>query len=229
MRLSGKTALVTGANRGIGLELCRQLAFEGAKIFMAMRRKAPESLRPLTSAGYDVEPIDMDVSDRNSIAQAIKTIHKPIDILINNAAVLDRGDLLSLTDQEIENVIRINLLGPTLLCKYFGRQMRERGWGRIVNVTSGMGAISRGLGSESVAYRITKLALNGLTIALAASLRDTGVLVNSVDPGWVKTSMGGSMAPRSPEQGAKSILYAVFLPDHGPTGFFFRDGRKVDW
>jgi NAD(P)-dependent dehydrogenase (short-subunit alcohol dehydrogenase family) len=229
MRLSGKTALVTGANRGIGFELCRQLAAEGAKVFMASRRKASEALRALTSVGYAAENIEMDVSDRNSITQAIKNIPEPVDILINNAAILDRGDLFSLTDQEIDNIIRTNLLGPMLLCKYFGRQMRERGWGRIVNITSGMGAISRGLGGESVAYRVTKLALNGLTISLAASLRNTGVLVNSVDPGWVKTSMGGSMAPRSPEEGAKSILYAVYLSDHGPTGFFFRDGRKVDF
>ena len=229
MRLSGKTALVTGANRGIGFELCRQLAAEGVKVSMATRRKATESLRALTALGYDVENIEMDVSDRNSITQAIKNIPEPIDILINNAAVLDRGDLFSLTDQEIENIIRTNLVGPMLLCKYFARQMRERGWGRIVNVTSGMGAISRGLGGESVAYRITKLALNGLTISLALSLRDSGVLVNSVDPGWVRTSMGGSSAPRTPQEGAKSILYAVFLPDHGPSGFFFRDGRKVDF
>lgn len=229
MRLSGKTALVTGANRGIGFEVCRQLAAEGAKVLMAVRTRSMESLRALTSKGYVAEIIEMDVSDRNSIAQAIKNIREPVDILINNAALLDRGDLLALADNEIENIVRTNLIGPMLLCKCFARQMRERRWGRIVNVTSGMGAISRGLGGESVAYRVTKLALNGLTISLAASLRDSGVLINSVDPGWVRTSMGGPMANRTPEEGAKSILYAVFLPDHGPSGFFFRDGRKVEW
>jgi NAD(P)-dependent dehydrogenase (short-subunit alcohol dehydrogenase family) len=92
-----------------------------------------------------------------------------------------------------------------------------------------MGAISRGLGSDSIAYRITKLALNGLTICLAEALRGSGVLVNSVDPGWVRTKMGGPMAHRTPEEGARSILHVVLLPDRGPSGVFFRDGRKIDW
>src|SRR5689334_12429464 len=112
MRLTGKTALVTGANRGIGFEISRQLAAEGAKILMAIRTRSIESLRALTSNGYAAEIIEMDVSDRNSIVQAIKGIRDPVDILINNAALLDRGDLFSPTDQEIESVIRTNLLGP---------------------------------------------------------------------------------------------------------------------
>jgi NAD(P)-dependent dehydrogenase (short-subunit alcohol dehydrogenase family) len=229
MRLSGKTALVTGANRGIGLEVSRQLAAEGAKVLMGARRNAAEAVAALTGAGYAARIVHMDVSDRNSILQAITNIQEPIDILINNAAVLDHGDLFSPSDAELETIVRTNLIGPLLLCKHFAEQMREQGWGRIVNITSGMGALSRGLGGESVAYRVTKLALNGLTISLAAALRNSGVLINSVDPGWVRTAMGGPMAPRTPEEAAKSILYAVFLPDHGPSGFFFRDGRKIDW
>jgi NAD(P)-dependent dehydrogenase (short-subunit alcohol dehydrogenase family) len=229
MRLSGKKALVTGANRGIGFELCRQLGNEGAKIFAGIRRSGEETLSALTSEGFDVTLVPLDTSDPKSIHGALENLSGAIDILINNAAILDRGSILSLKDEELESVIRTNLLGPMLLSKNLANGMRERKWGRIVNVSSGMGAISRGLGADSAAYRITKLAINGLTICLADALRGTGVLVNSVDPGWVRTSMGGSMAHRTPEEGARSILYAVLLPDRGPSGLFFRDGRKVEW
>ena len=229
MRLSGKVAFVTGANRGIGFEVCRQLAGEGAMIWLALRHHGEETLRTLANQGYKSEVLHMDVSDSNSVLEALGKLRTPVDILVNNAAILDRGDLFSLPDKEIESVIQTNLIGPMLLCKHIADNMRKRKWGRIVNVTSGMGAISRGLGAESVVYRVTKLAMNGLTICLAADLRNTGVLVNSVDPGWVRTSMGGEIAQRTPEEGARAIVNAVLLPDNGPSGVFFRDGRKVDW
>jgi NAD(P)-dependent dehydrogenase (short-subunit alcohol dehydrogenase family) len=229
MRLSGKTAMVTGANRGIGLELCRQLGNEGAKILAGIRRSGEEMLSALASEGFDVSIVPIDTSNPKSVQAALNSLSGSVDILINNAAILDRGGILSLKDEELESVIRTNLLGPMLLAKNLAIGMRERKWGRIVNVTSGMGSISRGLGSDSAAYRITKLALNGLTICLADALRGTGVLVNSVDPGWVRTAMGGSMAHRTPEEGARSIMHAVLLPDRGSSGLFFRDGRKVEW
>ena len=229
MRLSGKTALVTGANRGIGFELCRQLGNEGAKVLAGVRHQGEETLSALTSDGFDVSIISIDTSDPDSVLSACKGLSEAVDILINNAAILDRGSILSLKDEDLESVIRINLLGPMLLAKKLAAGMRERKWGRIVNVSSGMGAISRGLGADSGAYRVTKLALNGFTICLAEALRGTGVLVNSVDPGWVRTAMGGSMAHRTPEEGARSIMHAVLLPDRGASGLFFRDGRKVDW
>jgi NAD(P)-dependent dehydrogenase (short-subunit alcohol dehydrogenase family) len=229
MRLKGKTALVTGANRGIGFELCRQLGNEGARVLAGVRHDPEETERALTSEGVDVSMLLLDVADPGSIRKALGQLSTPVDILINNAAVLDRGSISNLKDEEAENVIRTNLLGPFLIAKAFAEGMRQRKWGRIVNVTSGMGAISRGLGSDSVAYRVTKLALNGFTMCMAEALRGTGVLVNSVDPGWVRTRMGGAMAHRTPEEGARSIMYAVLLPDRGPSGLFFRDGRKVDW
>jgi len=230
MRLSGRTAVVTGANRGIGLELCRQLGGEGARVLLGLRHGGKETLEALSSEGYEVSLVPIDTSDSDSIRSALDKLSETrVDILINNAAVLDRGSIFSLSDQEVENVVRTNLLGPMLLAKNLGEGMRQRRWGRIVNVTSGMGAISRGLGGDSIAYRVTKLGINGFTICFAEALRGTGVLVNSVDPGWVRTSMGGSMAHRTPEEGARSILHAVLLPDHGPSGVFFRDGRKVDW
>jgi NAD(P)-dependent dehydrogenase (short-subunit alcohol dehydrogenase family) len=230
MRLSGRTALVTGANRGIGLELCRQLGAEGTRLLLGIRHEGKQTLETLSPEGHNVALLPIDTSDSDSIRSALNKLSgTKVDILINNAAVLDRERLLSLSDEELENVVRTNLLGPMLLVKNLAEGMRQRKWGRIVNVTSGMGAISRGLGSDSIAYRVTKLALNGFTICLAEALRGTGVLVNSVDPGWVRTNMGGPMAHRTPEEGARSIMHAVLLPDHGPSGVFFRDGRKVDW
>ena len=229
MRLAGKTALVTGANRGIGLELCRQLVGEGANILAAIRTESDEARAAFGASGIEVSIVLMDTSDPHSVQNALNRITVPVDILINNAAVLDRDSIFSLQDEEIEKIIRTNLIGPMLLARHFAEGMKQRHWGRIVNVSSGMGAISRGLGSDSVVYRVSKLAINGFTICLAEAMRGTGVLVNSVDPGWVRTAMGGPMAHRTPEQGAKSILQAVLLPDRGPSGSFFRDGHKVEW
>jgi NAD(P)-dependent dehydrogenase (short-subunit alcohol dehydrogenase family) len=173
--------------------------------------------------------VQVDVSDVNSVHNLLRQI-PAVDILINNAAILDRApDLLSLDDEELEAVIRTNLIGAAILAKNLAIQMKKRRWGRIVNVSSGMGSISRGLGADSPAYRISKVALNGVTISLAKALHHSGVLVNSVDPGWVRTEMGGRSATRSVEKGAESIIWAALLPDDGPTGGFFYDGKPAQW
>src|SRR5262245_19300074 len=225
MQLKGRTALVTGANRGIGLEVCKQLSAEGAKIIMGVR----DPSRVKNQIDIDATILQLDVSDSDTIRKAISKLER-VDILINNAALLDRArNIFSLEDDEFEKIIHTNLIGSALLSKYLGTQMKKRGWGRIVNVSSGMGSISRGFGSDSPAYRISKLALNGLTISLAEALSGSGVLVNSVDPGWVRTEMGGKSATRSVQQGAHSVVWAALLPDNGPTGGFFYDGKPVPW
>ena len=231
MRLKGKTALVTGGNRGIGFEVCRLLAEEGAAVILGSRDKengirAAEELR---KGGHAIHVVSVDMSDTASVLLCVKQLNNGVDILINNAAVLDHGSILDLDDSELEYTIRTDLIGPAILAKHLAIPMKERGWGRIVNASSGMGAISRGLGSESAGYRLSKLGLNGFTVCLAEALRNSGVLVNSVDPGWVRTAMGGPMARKTPVEGAREFLYAVLLPDDGPSGFFFRGGKKVDW
>jgi len=184
----------------------------------------------LTRAGINTTLVQIDISDSDSIRRVTESKLEPVDILINNAAVFDDiENIFSVDDNEIERVIRTNLIGPALLAKHFGSQMKQRGWGRIVNVSSGMGSISRGFGADSPAYRISKLALNGLTITMADALRGTGVLVNSVDPGWVRTEMGGKSATRSVEEGARSVIWAALISDNGPTGGFFYDGKPVPW
>lgn len=232
MQLKGRTAFVTGANRGIGLEVCNQLGAEGAKIIMGVRDPsgAKNQLDELIKSGIDAAIVKIDVSDADSIHEVTSSKLERIDVLINNAAVLDRArNIFSLEDGEFDRIIRTNLIGAALLAKHFGAQMKKQGWGRIVNVSSGMGSISRGFGGDSPAYRISKVALNALTIAMAENLNGSGVLVNSVDPGWVRTEMGGKSATRSVQQGARSIVWAALLPDDGPSGGFFYDGKPVSW
>jgi NAD(P)-dependent dehydrogenase (short-subunit alcohol dehydrogenase family) len=170
MQIKGKTAFITGANRGIGLEVCKQLAKEGAKIIMGVRdpSRAKDQLDDLINAGIDATVVQIDVSDFDSIHKLTSSQLERVDILINNAAVLDRArNIFSLEDNELEKIIRTNLIGAALLAKHFGAHMKKQGWGRIVNVSSGMGSIARGLGEDSPAYRISKVALNALTITLA--------------------------------------------------------------
>jgi NAD(P)-dependent dehydrogenase (short-subunit alcohol dehydrogenase family) len=229
--LKGRTALVTGGNRGIGFEVCKLLGMHGVTVFLGSRnaQKGETAAGEFNSMRIDVRPIELDVSNPDSILGAVKELGNSVDILVNNAAILDHESLFSQSDENIQQILESNLLGPLLLCKHLALPMKKRNWGRIVNVSTGMAALSRGLSGDSVVYRVTKLALNGLTLALADSLRGTNVLVNSVDPGWVRTAMGGPMARKSPEEGAREIIHTALLPDHGPTGAFFRNGKKVDW
>jgi len=232
MKLKGRIAFVTGANRGIGLEVCNQLGAEGAKIIMGVRdpSAAKNQLDELIGSGINAAVLKIDVSDADSIREVTSSKLERVDVLINNAAVLDRArNIFSLEDDEFERIIRTNLIGAALLAKHFGALMKKRGWGRIVNVSSGMGSISRGFGGDSPAYRISKVALNALTLAMAENLKGSGVLVNSVDPGWVRTEMGGKSATRSVQQGARSVVWAALLPDEGPSGGFFYDGKPVSW
>jgi NAD(P)-dependent dehydrogenase (short-subunit alcohol dehydrogenase family) len=231
MKLKGKTSLVTGAARGIGIEVCRQLGREGSHVLIGVRTpsKGIQVQKQLAAQGIECEVVKLDVSDRDSISNFLAQKHN-IDILINNAALYDReNDLMSVRDEDLELILRTNLHGPALLAKHLAISMRKKHWGRIVNVSSGMGSITRGFGADSPSYRISKLALNGLTVALADGLRGSGVLVNSVDPGWVQTEMGGPSATRTPEQGARSIVWAALIQDDGPTGGFFYDGQPAAW
>lgn len=232
MRLKGKTALVTGGNRGIGFEVCKQLATEGARVILASRdiEKGMMAVSELQKEFSDVTFVQLDVSDSGAIQPFAEGLKEHVDILINNAALLDRSrSLFTLPDEELIQIIHTNLLGPMLLTKYLAQSMVARRWGRIVNVSSGMGAVSRGLSGDSIGYRVSKLALNGFTMCMADTLRGTGVLINSVDPGWVRTEMGGPSAHKSPQEGARAVVWAAVIPDNGPTGGFFREGRRFDW
>jgi NAD(P)-dependent dehydrogenase (short-subunit alcohol dehydrogenase family) len=136
--------------------------------------------------------------------------------------------VLSIPAEHFEETLRTNLLGAIEVCRVFVPAMAERGYGRVVNVSSGAGQLSH-MSTYAPAYSMSKTALNAFTRILAATHRGSGVLVNAVDPGWVRTDMGGPSAPRSVEKGAETIVWLATLPDKGPTGGFFRDRRPIEW
>lgn len=233
-KLTKKTVLVTGANRGIGFETCKQLSQLGLKVILTARDpvKGNKATKTLTDNGFDVTFCKLDVSsDRNitEIYQEIEEKFGHLDILINNAAILyDTNQSTINADMEIvRQALSTNLFGPWLLCQAFIPLMKRNGYGRIVNVSSGSGSLHYMNGSTP-AYGISKVALNALTKKLASELMGTNILVNSVDPGWVETDMGGQ-GGRPVEEGAKGIVWASLLPDDGPNGGFFYDGKNQPW
>lgn len=231
-----RIALVTGGNRGIGFEICRQLAHRGLHVVLASRdadrgRAAADVLR---SEGLEVEARTLDVTSARSIealAAWFEKMHGRIDVLINNAGIMidsRGGRFVDSKARTYRDTLDTNLFGPLLLCQALAPLMMKKGYGRIVNLSSGLGQLS-GMGAGTPAYRISKTALNALTRILAAEFKDGGILVNSMCPGWVKTGMGGPDAPRTPRQGAATAVWLATLPASGPTGGFFRDRKRIRW
>jgi NAD(P)-dependent dehydrogenase (short-subunit alcohol dehydrogenase family) len=229
-----RVALVTGANRGIGFEVCRQLATEGFLVLLTARdaRKAKAAADALSRAGR-VEPLALDVADANSIAKAAAEVarrHGQLDILINNAGInYDTWETVENADINgmVMETITTNLLGPWRVCQAFLPLLRKSRAGRIVNVSSESGSLAH-MGAGPPTYQVTKAALNALTRTLAGELRGSHILVNSVCPGWVATDMGGT-GGRPVAEGAAGIVWAATLPDDGPSGGFFRDGKPLPW
>jgi NAD(P)-dependent dehydrogenase (short-subunit alcohol dehydrogenase family) len=229
-----KIALVTGANRGIGFETCRQLSQLNLTVLLTARDtiKGEVSTKQLTDKGLDVVYYQLDVSNKNNIKSIFDKIEQQfgcLDILINNAAILYDTDQSAINAnlQQVSKALETNLYGPWLMCQAFIPLMVKNGYGRIVNVSSGAGSLHYMEGGTP-AYGISKAALNALTKKLASELRGTGILVNSVDPGWVATDMGGH-GGRQVKDGAKGIVWAATLPDNGPSGGFFYDGKPEPW
>jgi NAD(P)-dependent dehydrogenase (short-subunit alcohol dehydrogenase family) len=231
---AGQIALVTGGNRGIGLEVCRQLASAGFIVLLTARdaRKAKAAADSLRSTGR-VEPLAMNVDDTNSIADAATEVanqYERLDVLINNAGInydtWETAENADINDTVMET-ITTNLLGPWRVCQAFLPLLRKSRAGRIVNVSSESGSLAD-MGAGPPAYQVTKAALNALTRTLAGELRGSRILVNSVCPGWVATDMGGA-GGRPVEEGAAGIVWAATLPNGGPTGGFFRDGKPLPW
>ena len=229
-----KTALVTGGNRGIGFEVCRQLAARGFAVLLTARdaEKSRAAAAKLKSVGR-VEPVVLDVASAGSIEKAtaeVSSRYDCLDVLINNAGInYDTWETVENAeiDGTVIETIRTNLLGPWRMCQAFLPLLRKSRAGRIVNVTSESGSLAS-MGAGPPAYQITKAALNALTRTLAAELRGTSILVNAVCPGWAATEMGGT-GGRPVADGANGILWAATLSDNGPTGGFFRDAKPLAW
>lgn len=236
--LETKIALVTGANKGIGLETCRQLAQFGYTVLLTSRNQeaGKAAANELAKHGTDVRHVPMDVTSQKSIqacAAWVNTEFGALHALVNNAGIMPdsskRGASvfdarLSLMRESFET----NTLGPLAVAQALVPLMRRGNYGRIVNVSSSMGQLSE-MDGMYPGYRVSKTALNAVTRMLASELDGTNIKTNSACPGWVRTEMGGPDAPRSPEQGADTIVWLATLPDDGPSGGFFRDRKPIPW
>jgi len=237
-----RVALVTGGNRGLGLETCRQLGQLGYIVILTARHtnQGREQVDLLKGEGLDVRFYHADVNDSNSIGSLYEYVMSDFgrcDVLINNAGILiekadhlneDLFERLRHDKNSLMITLETNVAGPYLLSEAFGPIMRKNRYGRIVNVSSGMGQLSE-MQEGFPAYRISKAGVNAVTRIFAALYRGHNVLVNSICPGWVKTDMGGQNAPKSIPQGVDTIIWAATLPDGGPTGGFFRDRHPIPW
>jgi NAD(P)-dependent dehydrogenase (short-subunit alcohol dehydrogenase family) len=225
---------VTGSNKGLGFETCLQLAQLGLTVILSARDviKGQVAAKQLVDKGLDVLFYQLDVSSQSNISRIALQIDQQfgrLDILVNNAAILyDTWQKAVDADLEVVNqALTTNLFGPWRLSQLCIPMMKRNKYGRIVNVSSGAGSLHY-MGAGTPAYSVSKAALNAFTRILAAELTGTGILVNSVDPGWVATDMGGR-GGRPVEEGAKGIVWAATLPDNGPTGGFFFDGKPAPW
>jgi NAD(P)-dependent dehydrogenase (short-subunit alcohol dehydrogenase family) len=228
-----KTALVTGANKGIGFEVTRELARLGLRVFLGARnaeagRAAAEKLR---SAG-DVIFLEIDISNEKSVRAAAAELGREsehLDVLVNNAGILldDDKDALTITAEIFEETLRTNTLGPWLVARAFVPLLEKSSEPRIVNVSSGGGQLEDGADGWAPAYCVSKTALNGVTVQLAAALPKFAV--NSVCPGWVRTDMGGENATRSVAEGAATIVWLATDAPHDLTGKFVKDRKVIPW
>ncbi len=232
-RLDGQVALVTGANRGIGAQVAADLAALGATVY-AGSRKLDAMQGVETESGGHVRPVRLDVTDESSIEAAVAAAvdgSGRLDVLVNNAGIGDwHGATLDVLDTErIDAVLATNLRGPMLACKHALPHLLEHEGGRVVNVSSGMGALGEGMSGSAPAYRVSKTGLNGLTAYLHGEYAGRGLLANSVCPGWVRTDMGGPNAQRSIEEGAETPVWLARLRPGAPAGLFWRDRAVIDW
>lgn len=230
-----KIALVTGSNRGIGLELVKNFCQLGFTTIMTSRDldEGKCALESLEQNGFKPILKYLDVTNLDSIKLLRAFIEKDfgrLDILVNNAGIyLDEGKNLTEIDPDIFSMtVQTNLEGPFFLLNQFLPMMKKNNYGRIINISSGYGQLSS-MTAQVGSYKISKLALNGLTQIMASELKNYNIKINSVCPGWVHTRMGGENAPRSPDQAAKGMLWLALLADSGPSGKFFRDRDELDW
>lgn len=228
-----KTAFITGANKGIGFEVARQLAQLGYAVFVGSRdiSKGKQATQQLCEQGYEATFIQLDVTDPLSIKQAAGTFSQKadhLDVLINNAAVLDDHgeDILKLNVELLNRTLTTNVTGPIMVIQDFLPFLQKSDAPRIINVSSGVGSL-RNMQTYAPAYSISKVALNAVTRQFAGAL--PGVAVNSVSPGWVRTDMGGNNASRSVEEGAAGIVWLATQAPGSETGKFWQDKQEIPW
>ena len=226
--------VVTGGNRGIGFEICRQLAARGANVILTARKPAAgaAAIKKLAAEQLAASFVPLDVTDAQSIAalrDALKDQHGRLDVLINNAGIIAKGEAPALQVElaTVRTTLETNALGPLHLAQVLAPLLKRSKSARIVNMSSGMGALNDNDGGYA-AYRISKTALNAVTVILATELRGS-VAVNAVCPGWVKTDMGGPHATRDVAEGADTAVWLALDAPHSLTGKFVRDRKVISW
>jgi NAD(P)-dependent dehydrogenase (short-subunit alcohol dehydrogenase family) len=229
-----RVALVTGAARGLGAEISRQLIDRGLRVLVcARKRKQAESV--CHNLGPAACPLVLNVTSTESITSAVQQAIAQtgrIDVLVNNAGVAIDGDqqAINVDFRILEATLETNLIGAWRMANAVIPQMVGAGYGRIVNISSNLGSLSLMTRGQEPTYRVSKAALNAMTRVLAADLVDTGVLVNAASPGWTRTDMGGPNAPRSVEQGADTPVWLATLPEGDETtGGLFYDREPLPW
>lgn len=235
--MDAKVALITGSNRGLGVETARQLAKKGVTVVMTARNQeeGKAAQAELQAEGLPVDFQQLDVTDEVSIKSAYTSVEKKygkLDILINNAAIYPDADKnssgLDVPVETVSKVLDANTLGPLRMIQAFVPLMKKTTNGMIINITSGLGQF-KNLASKSLAYRMSKTGLNALTKIMADELKSFGIRVNALCPLWVRTDMGGEKGKRSPEEAAAHIVTMALDEDPAKTGQFQREGKAVDW
>lgn len=228
-----KAALVTGGNRGIGFEICRQLAKAEFTVLLTARdkEKGKEAVKKLENEDLQIDFHKLDVTDPTSIDEIVSYIKKTygkLDVLINNAGILidSRETILNVEMDTIRKTMETNFIGPFKLIQVLIPLLKESRDGRIINISSGMGSFSEEM-SGSPAYSISKTALNALTFKMSMHLPKE-IKIYSMSPGWVKTDMGGPYAPRTLEEGADTAVW-LSTAKNIPTGKFYRDRKEIPW
>lgn len=232
-QFQGKRALVTGGNKGIGFVICQGLLAQGFEVILAARSqgKAKAAIEQLNSS--NARPLELDVSDDDSIQTAAKNLSQEIDslnVLINNAGIYpDEGvNILTISRELLNQTMNVNAFGAIRVTQAFLQLLTKSSHARVINTSSGLGELA-GLSADIPSYCLSKLTLNGATIMLAEALQDKGIVVNAFDPGWVKTDMGGSSAPRTPEQGADTAVWLATEAPSNLSGKLFHDRREVSY
>ncbi len=232
-------AVITGGNRGMGLTTCRALAEGGFHVLLASRDLDSGKVlaKSMSDEGLSVEAVKLEMtsqSDIDALASYLQDAHGRVDVLINNAGILIDGDLDHATGicdadaEAIRKTVEVNTIGPMMLIKALLPLMQQADYGRIVNISSGMGQLVD-MGGRHPGYRISKTALNAVTRIFAAELEGSNITINSVCPGWVRTDMGGANADRSLEQGIDTAIWLATSTDSMLSGGFYRDRESIDW
>lgn len=227
-----KSVLITGANKGIGFEIARQLGNLGFRVFLTARNEnlGLQAADILKSQNLNVEFIQLDVTDIDSISSAFRKIKKVcshLDILINNAGIqLDKSNILDMPISMLQKTIETNVFGVIEVIKKFFLLMSKNG--RIINISSQLGSLNN-MGSYAPAYSISKTMLNAVTRQFSSALKNFGISVNSMHPGWVRTDMGGKQAPLSVEKGAETAVWLASEAPHSLTGKFFYKKKVMEW